>query len=203
MGSKQFINALRRFVARRGIPSIISDNAKTLRSAANQIGAKISEDLKTFCAEKRIAWNFIPEKAPWWGGFWERMIGLVKTSLKKVMGRSLLNYDDLYATVVEVESIINSRPLLYVSSGEEREVITPAHFLVAGRLTKESRVDFEQDHILPLPTRLRILRSLVNQFWDKWSSSYELVPAIVERKELENSERGKEAPSRRSGPHHR
>ena len=45
--------------------------------------------------QKNIKWNFILEKAPWWGGFYERFIGIVRSSLKKVLQKSLLTYEGL------------------------------------------------------------------------------------------------------------
>jgi len=35
------------------------------------------------------------EKAPWWGGFWERLVRSVKRSLKKTMGKSKISYEEL------------------------------------------------------------------------------------------------------------
>lgn len=35
--------------------------------------------------------KFIPKGAPWQGGFWERMIGITKTTLKKVVEKALIN----------------------------------------------------------------------------------------------------------------
>ena len=62
--------ALRRFFALRGTPSLIfSDNAKTFHALLNHI-------------PRSVTWRFIPEAAPWWGGFWERMVGITKKCLK-------------------------------------------------------------------------------------------------------------------------
>jgi len=71
-----FLLALRRFAARRGLPAtIISDNAKTFKSSAKEV-AKItrSPEVLSYLANNRTTWKFIVEKAPWWGGFWERLI---------------------------------------------------------------------------------------------------------------------------------
>ena len=60
-------------------------------------------------------WTFNLELAPWSGGFFERLIGLTKRCLKKTIGKSKMSYDELITTVVEIEAILNSRPLTYVS----------------------------------------------------------------------------------------
>ena len=38
-----------------------------------------------------VVWKFITKKAPWHGEYWERLIGLTKTALKRVFGRAHIN----------------------------------------------------------------------------------------------------------------
>ena len=71
-----FIRCLRRFNARRGIPcKIVSDNSKTFRSASKMVTSLLgmSETQQHF-KNLHMQWMFILEKAPWWGGFYERMV---------------------------------------------------------------------------------------------------------------------------------
>ena len=63
------------------------------------------------------------------GGIFERMVQSTKRCLRKIVGQSGLNYDELLKVVTEVESIINSRPLSYISSDDLEEPLTPSHFL--------------------------------------------------------------------------
>ena len=58
---------------------------------------------------------FNPPAAPWLGGFYERMVGTVKSALKKVMGTAFLKVQELETLLYEVEAVVNSRPLTYVS----------------------------------------------------------------------------------------
>jgi hypothetical protein len=51
--------------------------------------------------------NSFQRGAPWFGGFWERLIGLTKTALKKVLGRASVNLVTLQTLVVEIEAILN------------------------------------------------------------------------------------------------
>ena len=58
----------------------------------------------------------MPKRAPWYGGWWERLIALTKNCIKKTLGRAFINLELLRTIVTEVESILNDRPLTYVST---------------------------------------------------------------------------------------
>lgn len=69
----------------------------------------------------RIEWRFFLERAPWLGGFFERMIGSVKRCLRKVLGNARLTFDEFLTVLIEVEATLNSRPLTcdYSNATEE------------------------------------------------------------------------------------
>ena len=76
--------------------------------------------------KKGIIWKFIPSKAPWMGAVWERLVGMVKIELLKMQKNKLFNEYEWRAHLTEIQSILNNRPLTYVSDiGTEPEVITP------------------------------------------------------------------------------
>ena len=109
---------------------MISDNAKTFVSAAQTIeNVLTSSEVQHHLAGVKVKWVFNLEKAPWWGGFFERMIQSIKRCLKKTIGKAKLTYDELLTVLIEVEAIINSRPLSYVSSEDLDEPLTPSHML--------------------------------------------------------------------------
>ena len=78
--TQAFLRAFRRFISRRGIPEcIISDNAKTLKAGAEELQTMKTQVLgtntsKQFLANHSISWKFITERAPGWGGFYERLV---------------------------------------------------------------------------------------------------------------------------------
>ena len=70
-------------------------------------------------------WEFIPEAVPWWGDFWERLVGVTKTCLKITLHLCSLSHEELAATLFELAFHLNMRPLTSV----DEELLTPAHFL--------------------------------------------------------------------------
>jgi hypothetical protein len=74
------------------------------------------------------------EKAPWWGGFFERLVKSTKRCLKKTLGTAKLTYEELLTTTAEVEMILSSRPLSYIFTEDVEEPLTPSHLLIGRRL---------------------------------------------------------------------
>ena len=61
-----FLLAFHRFASRRGLPStLLSDNAKTFKSACKEIRNTIgSREVSAHLIRHRVTWNFIVERAP-------------------------------------------------------------------------------------------------------------------------------------------
>ena len=115
-----FLLAFRRFCSRKSLPrKMISDNASTYLSAAEEISKIFASDtLKEALESKNISWSFIPKRAPWYGGFWERIIGLTKQAVKKTLGKAFITQAQLETIVVEIERSshrLNSKLLLLKS----------------------------------------------------------------------------------------
>ena len=71
LGVNSFLQAFRRFSSTRGLQiTLISNNAKTFKASSKEI-KKIarSQEVQRYLSNKRVTWQFIVEKAPWWGGF--------------------------------------------------------------------------------------------------------------------------------------
>ena len=90
------------FISRYSTPKLfISDNAKNFVGGLTDYTQSI---LANWC------YNIL-EATSWWGGFWERMVHLVKQFPRKFLGKKKLNYEELLTFVMEVEGVINSSPL--------------------------------------------------------------------------------------------
>ncbi|XP_037294022.1 uncharacterized protein LOC119188469 [Manduca sexta] len=113
-------------ISTRGVPTIItSDNALYFKLISEIV-------TKPYCIQNQIQWRFIPELAPWFGGFYERLVGLVKHCMKRSLQKHLLKDTQLMTVMKEMEAILNTRPLTTVDT-EIEHVLTPADFLTAGR----------------------------------------------------------------------
>ena len=101
-----FKRCLRRFIARRGMPVLmVSDNVKTFKGTEKALRRLFRDpQVRDEMQNHRIEWRFNLERAPWWGGFFERMIGSVKSCLRKVLGNARLTFDELLTVLIEVEA---------------------------------------------------------------------------------------------------
>ena len=90
---------------------MIHNNFKTLKS----------ERVKDFLRNNNIEWKFILECSPWWGGFYKRLIDITKSSLKKVMAKALLTFEELRTVIHEIECSLNSRSLMYVDKDPNKQ----------------------------------------------------------------------------------
>uniref|UniRef100_A0A5S6Q5G2 Integrase catalytic domain-containing protein n=1 Tax=Trichuris muris TaxID=70415 RepID=A0A5S6Q5G2_TRIMR len=114
--TQDFLLAFRRFVARRGRPDYMqSDNFRSFSAADRELDELLSKEnrvlMKRELAKDRITWNFITPRAPWSGGYWERLVGSVKTALKKALGHAYVDEQQLCTVLCEIEAQINARPL--------------------------------------------------------------------------------------------
>ena len=82
--------------------------------------------------------KFILPASPWWGGFYERLVRSVKMSLKKILGKSLLSYEELETVLLKIESVINGRPLAYLSEDDLGDALTPNHLIYSRNIRTES-----------------------------------------------------------------
>ena len=85
----------------------------------------------TVLSAKGIKWEFNVDRAPWWGGFFERIVRSIKQCLKKILATARLTYEERRTVLVQIEGVLNSRPLTYLCE-DGGEPLTPSH-LVTGR----------------------------------------------------------------------
>ena len=96
LSTETFIRCLNRFATRRGLPhKVLSDNGKTFKSAAKFIKKLFKDEVVlNYLSGRGVEWMFNIEKAPWWGGIFERMVKSTKRCLKKMMGQAIFSLDE-------------------------------------------------------------------------------------------------------------
>ena len=167
MTAATFRRSLKNLITRRGTPEmIVSDNAKTFQSTAKWLKS-IRKDNKTqsLLNDLGITWRFNLSRSPWWGGFFERMVGLVKNSAKKSMGRAKLTFPELTELMLDVEFALNNRPLTYQGDDLEMEPLTPNH-LIHGRRLKpfDTGAIISDEETTPAKKRLRYLNRMKEHY---------------------------------------
>ena len=179
--TKTFLLCFRRFVSRRGTPSIVvTDNAKTFQAFAKTlIRIFKTAEAQNFLIENRVCWKFNLSKAPWWGGFYERLITSVKICLKKCIGNARLSFDELQTILAEIEGVLISRPLTYQYPNDLSMPITPSHLTIGRRVIQlpignqscaEDANFNEGDE--EIRKRALHLSKLLSQCWKRWKREY-------------------------------
>ena len=62
----------------------------------------------------------------------ERLVRSTKHCLRKALGRAKFSHDELLTVIVEIEMVLNSRPLTYISADDLEEPLTPSRLLAGG-----------------------------------------------------------------------
>ena len=112
---------------------IISDNAKTFKNvymSTLYANRKYLQD-----KFKGIVWQFNASRAPWWGGFYERFMGVIKDKVSRCFNNERFrDFHAFNAATAYIQQVINSRPLTWLASEspDHFRIITPLMFLHPG-----------------------------------------------------------------------
>ena len=190
MTAETFLNCLRRFIARRGKPKMLySDNAKQFILTekmlhAHWLGLGVDPSVQSYLSNEGISWKFIVELAPWMGGFYERLVQIVKRSLKKTLRNNLVTNDHLTTVLSEIEATVNSRPLVYVGDKVDDQIaLTPLHLIMPNSFAGTPELeplepDQDADYVPRINSEKKLFnfwrrnQELLNQFWKIWHETY-------------------------------
>ncbi|XP_046420473.1 uncharacterized protein LOC124179783 [Neodiprion fabricii] len=145
MTTEAFLSTLRRFVVRREICStMISDNGTNFVGAAREL-----KELYAFLeSEKQTISDHLAQQ------------------------RLVFTFEEYYTLLVELESILNSRPLTPLSSNpNDTTALSPSHFLVGNSLLLPTEHNY-----LKVPdnrlSRWQHLQKVRQHFWNRWYQEY-------------------------------
>ena len=110
--------------------------------------------------------------APNFGGLWESGVRLIKYHIRRVVGNSIFSFPQFNTLTIQIEAIVNSRPIIPLSSDPSDLIaLTPSHFLVGDVLT-----NIPQPRLTVPKTNLREkwqhAQQLMEHFWRRWSTQY-------------------------------
>ena len=170
-----FRMTLEKFTAAWGMPNLlVSDNATTFKTTAIQLKALFEHpEVQEYLRSHFLTWKFNLALASWWGGWFEKMVGLTKTILKKTLGKASLSYFEMEVMLKKTQAILNNRPLFYQGEELEEEILTPNHLIFGHRLPQMPDIPddiFEEYKDMTL--RLKHVEAKLNELWSRWSREY-------------------------------
>ena len=184
LDSDSFLNALQRFISRRGRPvQIRSDNGTNFRAGDRELKQALiswnNSHVASYLQQREIEWKYNPPGASHMGGVWERQIRTVRKVLSSLLREQILDDEALTTLMCQAECIVNSRPLTAVSDDvNDLEALTPNHLLT-----------LRQEPILPpgifssldsySRRRWRQVQYMTDIFWKRWTREY--LPLLQQR----------------------
>ncbi|XP_046551559.1 uncharacterized protein LOC124261296 [Haliotis rubra] len=178
------INALRRFIARRGQVKVIrSDNGTNFVGSERELREEIEKwnkcQIQQEMLQRSIEWTFNPPTGSHHGGVWERQIRTVRKVLRSLVREQTLDDETLRTVLCEIEAIVNNRPISKASSDpNDLEALTPNHLLLMKR--KPNLPPGMSDLGGSYPRRRwRQVQYMADLFWKRWLREY--LPLLQER----------------------
>ncbi len=183
LDTDSFINALQRFIARRGPPTEIrSDNGTNFVGGLRELRKAISEwnqpKISDYLLQNNVKWIFNPPAASHMGGVWERQIRTVRSILNTVLLQQALDDEGLTTLFVVlsllsmVDQSLNSQmthQILYHSPQIIYCYSVQGPTLPPGAFVKQDLYR----------RRWRQVQYLADVFWCRWLKEY--LPALQQR----------------------
>nr|XP_039261646.1 uncharacterized protein LOC120337819 [Styela clava] len=194
-----FINALRRFLCRRGPTRMIrSDCGTNIIGCRNDLNKALQEmdqeTIKNYLLSEHCDWiefKFNSPSSSHMGGVWERQIRTVRSVLEPLLWKcgSQLDDEGLRTFCCEAENVVNSRALTTdpLCDPSMPAPLTPNHLLtMKAKLLLPPPGKF-QDADLYARKRWRRVQFLANEFWKRWRNEY--VHTLQHRQKWTNKQR--------------
>ena len=175
-----FIQALQAMAWTRGTPKVLMSDNATCFTKADKIlqelckERQVQEDL----AIKGLSWSFTPARAPWFGAVYERLIGVLKKELTKLIGHALLSQHELSMCLSQIQGVINNRPLVQVGTDQ---VISPMNILTGRNDNNEDILNvIDTQEILQnaleirrdIPALYQQTSQRLSKFWSVFQQQY-------------------------------
>ncbi|XP_068209253.1 uncharacterized protein [Palaemon carinicauda] len=183
MEQDSFVNAIRRFVARRGpIKRMWSDNGTNIMATERELREALQRfnegEIRDKLSIRSIEWNFHPPHASHFGGVWKRLIRSVQRALTAACLQQVTTNETLRTLFCEVEAVVNSRPLTKINDDPNCPApLTPNMILTLKGSPDSFTSTCKKD--MYVKRRWRQAQFLADEFWRRWIQEY--LPLLQER----------------------
>lgn len=173
LSKEAFMAALRRFISRRGKPkTITTDNGTNFVGAFNEMHSFISQSASEL-ADEGIKFLFTPAYSPHFNGMAEAAVRSTKYHLRRILNSTHLTFEELSTCLTQIEAILNSRPLIPLSTdAHDLSVLTPAHFLIGRTLTSVPCPQMSETVNINLLQRHKRVEAIKQHFWHRFTNEY-------------------------------
>ncbi|XP_038131095.1 uncharacterized protein LOC119776626 [Cyprinodon tularosa] len=191
LDTESFINALQRFMARRGTPQLIrSDNGTNFIGARHELQKALNEwnqqRIEEHLLQRETQWKFNPPAASHMGGVWERQIRSVRSILMSLAGQQILDDEGLTTLFCIIENIVNGRTLTKVSEDpRDSQPLTPNDLLLLRPECPLPPGHFVKQDLYR--RRWRQVQYLADIFWVRWVKEY--LPNLQQRQKWNHHSR--------------
>ncbi|XP_076036934.1 uncharacterized protein LOC143022552 [Oratosquilla oratoria] len=180
LSTSSFINALKRFICIRGpVKMMRSDRGTNFVGAVKALNllAITDEggDVNSFLSSQGCTWLFNPPHASHMGGAWERMVGIVRNIMNVILTNhhpKALTHEVLVTFFAEVCKIVNSRPLVPVSSDPSSPFILSPSILLTQKTDIPVTLPEEIDIKAVYKSQWKHVHHLAEEFWKRWKKEY-------------------------------
>lgn len=186
------INAIRRFICRRGqVKEIISDNGTNFIGANRELKQALQNldqnKIQNTLRQEGIKWTFNPPHGAHHGGVWERLVQQIKTILCSVTKQQVVDDEALSTIFCEVEAMLNDRPITPSSEDpNDLEALTPNHLLLLKGKPILPPGLFDKRETYG-KRRWKQVQYISDLFWKRWTKEY--LPIMQQRQKWNRPQR--------------
>ena len=141
--------------------------------SANSLKANyVAIETQNFASNLNIKWHSNLALAPWQGGFFQRLMRSVKELLKKDLRNYKITFDELQTILLEIELIINNRPLTHIYTDSTELPLTPSQLVFSRNLNHSSLSESPVNVEIDIYEHREKLTNIINHFWHRWRTEY-------------------------------